>query len=540
MKRYFDILVIFSCILFVVIACFKIKYPGINSDELLFVNAVRGFGPDSIFVRMRIGNIPFMLNEYIGALKSYLYFPIFAVFGYSVETIRIPMVLLSALSIWIFYQAVILLSNHKTLALLSAILMAFDPATIILTRTDQGPVAIELFLKTLAILFLGKYINSGKIKYLWFLGIAFSLGTFNKLNFIWSVNAILFASIVYWKNVLDYFKTYSIKQKINLVIALLFTYLPSFSLFIWAKEYFNLSVKNPGVTFWLYGFPAHERVWYLVRGMLSFELPLGFGMYIPTGQLAQFSIYLNVILISIAGILVLVNLKKNDSLHKLWLYMFLGFAAISAQLYLTWRAISVWHAINIFPFVICLLITSIFVIYKYINQFKMVLKWSFVFVFIYFIGIRAILIRRYMINLEKPVRSVHWSNKIYDLTDYVNNSNKKIILVDWGTLTQLKSFSSKPQNIIEPLELRQQLECIEFSVHDYNPELFYQKYLKNTENTIFLSMGDIYQFNQSLRQQEFLKLLKKKQLTLKTEKIFKEDSLVSYGAYSVVPLISKQ
>ena len=251
MKRVINICVLALAVLFLVIASLKIKYPGINYDELLFVNAVRNFAPDNIYVKLRLAGIPFMLTAYIGALKSYLYFPIFSIFGYSVETIRIPMIFLMSIGIWIFYRSVLHLSNNQYAAFFCAFFLAIDPSVIILTRADQGPIVIELFFKILTLLLLGKFLNSGRIQFIWSIAFVLFLGTFNKLNFIWSVNALLFGSIIYWKEAWQYFKNYSIRQRANFLVALVFTYLPSFSFFIWAKQTFDLSVKNPGITFWL-------------------------------------------------------------------------------------------------------------------------------------------------------------------------------------------------------------------------------------------------------------------------------------------------
>ena len=534
MNRNLSILVLLAIIIYVSISAINIKFPGINSDELLFVNAVRKFANDDIFVKMRIANVPFMLTTYIGALKSYLYFPIFAVFGYSVESIRFPMIILMAFGIWLFYKATFKLTQNNYVAVFSAILLAFDPSILVLVRTDQGPVAIELFLKITAILLFSNYLNTGRISNIWFLGIVLFLGTFNKLNFIWSVNAILFGTLVYWKEVFGYFKKYEISQKANFLIALLFTYLPSVSFFLWAKIYFDINVKNPGVTFWIYGMPAHERLWYLIRGMLNFEHPFSFGMYIPVGSLAVYGVYLTVILIVIAAFLVVIHYKKMEKVEKFWLFSMFSFFAISVQLYLTWRAISVWHSINIFPFVISLTVSSLAIIYKHFLSLKLksVLRIALVLITSYFIGIRLMLDRRYVINLGKPVRSVHWSNQIYDLSKYVNNTTKNFILLDWGTLTQLKGFSDHPDTIIEPYELRQQSECLEFAIDDYRPAIFYEKYLKNPDNNLFISMGDVYQFP-SIRQQEFLKLLKAKSLSIDVQKVFQEDNQVSYTIYRI-------
>ena len=69
-------------ILYVIIASSHIRYPGLHYDEMAFVNAALG-GIDDTFIVEKIGSFPVYICTYIGALKAYLYFPIFALFGVS-------------------------------------------------------------------------------------------------------------------------------------------------------------------------------------------------------------------------------------------------------------------------------------------------------------------------------------------------------------------------------------------------------------------------------------------------------------------------
>src|SRR4026208_227145 len=84
-----------SALLFIVLGTWSRKSPGLQYDEALFINGALGGITDS-FVHRRVFGIPFMLMPYIGALKAYLFAPIFALLGVSMETIRVPAVVLSA------------------------------------------------------------------------------------------------------------------------------------------------------------------------------------------------------------------------------------------------------------------------------------------------------------------------------------------------------------------------------------------------------------------------------------------------------------
>ena len=101
--------------------------PGLQYDELLFVNAALGnTHAFHGFIYSESLGVPTMLMPYIGALKAWIYTPIFYVFGVSVDSIRVPILLLAALTLMF---AVLLV--HRLLgtwaAVALAVLLATDP-----------------------------------------------------------------------------------------------------------------------------------------------------------------------------------------------------------------------------------------------------------------------------------------------------------------------------------------------------------------------------------------------------------------------------
>ena len=65
---------------FVFLAAFRIELPGLYMDEVDFVNAAQG-GADNTMIYMRLGPVPILLMPYLGALKAWVWAPIFRVFG---------------------------------------------------------------------------------------------------------------------------------------------------------------------------------------------------------------------------------------------------------------------------------------------------------------------------------------------------------------------------------------------------------------------------------------------------------------------------
>src|SRR5947209_16830245 len=100
MPRLSDGLAIAAACIFIFLAAYRIELPGLYYDELAFVNAALG-APDNTFIYMRLGRLPFLVFPYMGALKAWGYYPIFHHFGVSALTIRLPAILLAAVTLLI-------------------------------------------------------------------------------------------------------------------------------------------------------------------------------------------------------------------------------------------------------------------------------------------------------------------------------------------------------------------------------------------------------------------------------------------------------
>jgi 4-amino-4-deoxy-L-arabinose transferase-like glycosyltransferase len=105
-------------------------------DEVDFVNAACG-GPDNTMIHMRPGAVPVFIMPYLGALKAWLHLPIFALFGVSAVTIRLPVILFAAVTLLIIAQFL----RAKLGGVWSGIavwIMAVDPENILPSRVDWG------------------------------------------------------------------------------------------------------------------------------------------------------------------------------------------------------------------------------------------------------------------------------------------------------------------------------------------------------------------------------------------------------------------
>lgn len=178
----------------VLLAAWGIRYPGLYYDELIFTNAAFP-GPTNFFIKARVFGIPVLIMDYIGALKAWLYWPIFSLFPVNEITIRLPAILLGVaggvMVAWALGKM-----YGRSAAIIGAVLILFDPSLLMHARLDWGPTALMFFFKGVLALSLANWVLSGHPKWAWLSLFAILLGVFDKLNFLWLAGASVCALAV--------------------------------------------------------------------------------------------------------------------------------------------------------------------------------------------------------------------------------------------------------------------------------------------------------------------------------------------------------
>ncbi len=80
-----------------------IPYAGIYADEVIFTDPLYLPTTKAFGIGLFHRHIDLMVLSYLGTLKTLVYIPILAAFGNNVWSLRLPMVLLGALTILILY-----------------------------------------------------------------------------------------------------------------------------------------------------------------------------------------------------------------------------------------------------------------------------------------------------------------------------------------------------------------------------------------------------------------------------------------------------
>lgn len=141
-RSYWCACIVLATALLAAELCF-LALPGIQQDEALFVRPfLQG---ETTLYSLNVGglHVPAMLMDYIGCLKTWLYWPVFNIWPPGVWSVRLPMCLFSIGTLLLFASLARKVAGDWA-AIGSAVLLAFD-ATFLLTNVfDWGPVALLL------------------------------------------------------------------------------------------------------------------------------------------------------------------------------------------------------------------------------------------------------------------------------------------------------------------------------------------------------------------------------------------------------------
>ena len=174
-------------LVFVFLAAYKIHYPGLYYDEMFVISPA--FKVPAY--RSWLG-VPLQISPYVGADKSWIYPPIFALFGVSALSIRLPAIVISCGTLVLGYSLVRRILSPAW-ALAFSVACAVHPAFIFLTKVDWGPQVIMLLLKALCLLLCFKWLDGAR-KSCWSILALWVLGFLDKFNFVWFAIALVFAT----------------------------------------------------------------------------------------------------------------------------------------------------------------------------------------------------------------------------------------------------------------------------------------------------------------------------------------------------------
>ncbi len=194
----FDIFIAYSALnvaVFLLAGLLLLPLTGFQTDEVMFVYDL--WHPDSALSRIGVHHhfLPSMMMPYLGALKSWIYLPILGALGYSRYAVRLPMLLLAAVTILLTGRLLQRLQG-KTAATVAVVLLSTDVVFLVTSVFDWGPVVVQNFLLVTGLLAILKWYDGKRDQYAFLAGLAFGLAFWNKALFIWNFAGLLVAVLI--------------------------------------------------------------------------------------------------------------------------------------------------------------------------------------------------------------------------------------------------------------------------------------------------------------------------------------------------------
>lgn len=188
-----------------------LSYPGIQNDEVLFAASVYQIPGGAVFdVTIFQVRVPVMHLTYLGALKTWVYAGILAIAPPSCWIVRVPVLLIGAVTIWLFVRLLGII-HGRAAAWIGGALLATDTMFLLTTCFDWGPVAFQHLLLVAGMSGILSFCLKGSRAALCLGFFCFGLGMWDKALFVWTLTGIAIAGMLVfpgelwrrlsWKNV---------------------------------------------------------------------------------------------------------------------------------------------------------------------------------------------------------------------------------------------------------------------------------------------------------------------------------------------------
>ena len=442
MHRLPDWAALAAALIFISLAAYRIQLPGLYYDELAFVNAAQG-GADNTFIHMRLGSVPFLVFPYMGALKAWIYAPVFRFFGVSALTIRLPAILIGAVTLLIFFQT-LRVKLGAVWATIVVWIMAVDPVNLFPSRLDWGPTVLTHFFQAAILALWFSYRDKARPWKIVLICICAGLGFFDRFNFIWLLPAFAIGICLCYPGSLQnlWVSTPRITRWVAIILALL-----ALGVMLYLILPLLVNVHHPTGAHT----PNLQGKWLGLVYTLSGAAVARFIFENPAGIIRFASYWLIVVdgFLALACLFLPMSNAVARENRKNGLFCFLIGFLIFVQIVITPQAGGPHHYAMIFPWP---LLTFAFLARSLYNHFRtkklsqvVALPLVAAATCIFLVNIHNTM--RYLSHFRSnPHYTAQWSPEIYSLSHYVNEHGfkaKSIICVDWGLHTQLHALAPK-------------------------------------------------------------------------------------------------
>jgi hypothetical protein len=435
-----DILAIATAGAFIFLAAYRIQFPGLYMDEVDFVNAAQG-ASDNTMIHIRLGWVPVFIMPYLGALKAWIYAPIFRFFGVSALTIRLPAILIAATTLLILFR-LIKTKLGVVWGISAVIIIAVDPANLFPSRLDWGPTVLMHFFQAAILALWFNYRDRPKLWKLALICICAGLGFFDKFNFIWLIVAFGVGVCLFYSDSLKQLWVCSpaVVRRGGIVLLLiassvaLYFVLPVLHLRSDKPPSMNIQARWDGLLSTLSG----QAVAYLIFGTNTWIIhSVPFWLIVTDCYLA------------LACVFLVIRNPEDQQDRKNGFFLFFIGILVFLQIAITPQAGGPHHYSMIFPLPLLVFVFFAQLLYrqvatKNLRFFAAVLLISAA-TSVFFVNLHNTIgyLSRFKANASYNPR---WSPEIYSLSQYLNQRGfevQSVVSVDWGLHNQLHALAPK-------------------------------------------------------------------------------------------------
>jgi 4-amino-4-deoxy-L-arabinose transferase-like glycosyltransferase len=448
-------------LVYLALALPNLTLPGVYYDEVLqALPAMRAVGyplnPDFIGMpRSVVGigdfKIPLMTTNYLGALETMAFLPVFALVTPTIITIRLTFIILGMIALALIYGWARQLFGAPG-ALAVALLVATDATFVFYTRADNGPVNTMLIIKLGMLIAYTHWWRTGQ-KRSFLLGcFLLGLGVYDKANFLWLIAAGVAA--------LALFMFREIRGRLFACRRLLAVglFLAAFGAspflgtvlltgggpFRGMLQSFNstaLRVNNSNMLGNL-GVRAQSFVDITAGTVTIDDYMTSFsGVKVP---FERFSFALQPWVIGLAAfvppIIYTVKRKRLDKRLKYHLGLIFMTVIIIALSIFTPTSLCPFHLVIVYPFQQVVIVSAVLIAVHELRltEWRRWFAWGTIGLtlatnMLVTVGIHQVLVQTGGAGM--------WSSAIYDLNDYLQSADKPVICMDWGLCNPLQALS---------------------------------------------------------------------------------------------------
>jgi len=470
-------LLLTSIVILIGLCTYLIDLPGVQYDEITFSNIALGAKGDHFVTRLF--GIPILAMPYIGALKGYIYYPIFSIFGVSALTIRLPMILLASVTLFIAYKLACRLTQSLWAGNSLVHIMSTSLCFIISTKMDWGPTTIMMFLLFLTLWAFFRLIDTQKLVYAYIIIFSILVGVYDKSNFIWFASAFgLSALIIYPKEFIQLWTGLGMRFWIPFSV---FLSIIALYVFIVLPRLLKIGTNTDSFLLHL------KRIVTIYNSTVSGSFYTGY-MFATPLEFSSFYVYIS--LFAFICLIVFIIFFKKCEKMRTYAFVCLIPAIIFVEIILTKEACGPHHLIMLFPFSVL----SLVLLYNYLMTTVFLMLSRYILTCLHIVLILAItLINIYPIYFyinhisSNKIYSPRWDPHIYELSDYVKALNIfNICSVDWGIHNQLYAFDENrnKKNYFERWPFFASYDTASVDENDWN----YKHFIEN-KDIVFVTHG---------------------------------------------------